>query len=116
MAKIKKLTTYEMALDAIRSPVRKVDEAIQLWDRLSMLGPSMKGFNAGTRIYSVVGEFADINDARRLAQTIMDGYAGRFVSCVIRRTPCCFTGKPLYTKFIFTERADRGAPGIYVEI
>lgn len=115
MAKRKDPTLFEMALDAVRSPVRKLDEAIRNWDAIDKLGPATKDFNKGTRIFSTIGEFSDPEDARRLAQTIIDAYVPRFIICIIRVSPCSLSGKPLFTKFIFCERADR-APGIYVEI
>jgi hypothetical protein len=115
MAKKKKEpTAYELALDIVRAPVRRVDEAIQSWDNLSKLGPAMADFNAGTRIASMLGPM-DVNDVIRIAEAVMDAYGSRFAFCAISNTRSAYTGKPLFTEFHFSERAYYRARGIHVE-
>ena len=114
MAKNKPPTMYEIALDIVRAPVRKLDETIQLWDSMATQ-PGLAKFNQGTRVASVIGSMKP-EDARRIAQTVLDFYAPRFQQCVIYPITSAHTGRPLYVGFTFYEIAWREPRGVIVEL
>ena len=100
MAKKKKdPTAFELALDAIRAPMRLLDDSIRLWDMNAKI-PSIEGLNEKTRICSVLS-LIDSDTARSMAEQIMNHYKDRFVLCVIETYNSAHDDKPLGTRFIF---------------